>query len=372
MTSYLVGADHSGNDDQGCIDKVCEILEGAGHSVKNLGVDPNLEGTFRNHGKGNTGVFIVNGMCIGTFDSFRRMVEAGGLDFMIMAFPQSISPSNDWISCESLKSRKLPIAHDDNFTPADRRAELDGKYTCAEYCQEHSQYMAYVCGDDCEAVANAILEGNYGGGGGSSDSSEENDSEPTPMSYKDMILDLISVWDGDVECKVRQDKLYINKVPKPNPELWIVEGNNIVSGNAKTSDYHSDTINTLHVTYNDKTITITDEYLINRFGVVEETIPAVEIVTDYSGDSTDGTTTGITDGTGGGTSDGSNQYRTIAGILQKYMTSNDWNSYINSVRKCTTRDQVKNLIVGHKKKDGVKARNNLIITEICEALKIET
>jgi len=180
-----------------------------------------------------------------------------------------------------------------------------------------------------------------------------------------MIKDLISVWDGDVECKVRQDKMYINKVPQPKPQLWIVEGNNITSGNAKVTDYNSDTINTLNVLYNDKqnSITITDEYLVNRFGTVEAEIEAEKIVTDYSGDgSLDGSV-----GSGGGStgSDGKkSEWTQIAEILQKYYQSNDWDSFIRNVMNAKTREEIRKLVVGHKWKDNKEQSHNKAIHEL--------
>ena len=77
--------------------------------------------------------------------------------------------------------------------------------------------------------------------------------------------------------------------------------------------------------------------------------------------------------TGDGTDESSDSeiYTKVSTILHKYLESNDWNSYTNSVRKCTTRDCVKKLIVGHKKKEGVKDDYRVVITEICEALKIK-
>ena len=85
----------------------------------------------------------------------------------------------------------------------------------------------------------------------------------------------------------------------------------------------------------------------------------------------EGTGEGTDEGTGEGASSGSEDYKKVATILQKYLESNDWNSYINSVRACKKRDCVKNLIVGHKKKEGVKDYYNVIIDEICKALNIE-
>lgn len=89
------------------------------------------------------------------------------------------------------------------------------------------------------------------------------------------------------------------------------------------------------------------------------------------GTSEEGTGEGTDGGTGEGASSGSEDYKKVATILQKYLESNDWNSYINKVRACKKRDCVKNLIVGHKKKEGVKDDYRVVITEICEALKIK-
>ena len=95
---------------------------------------------------------------------------------------------------------------------------------------------------------------------------------------------------------------------------------------------------------------------------------------DNSSDSGSEWTTSITlSDYGDGTDESSDSeiYTKVSTILHKYLESNDWNSYTNNVRKCTTRDCVKKLIVGHKKKEGVKDDYRVVITEICEALKIE-
>lgn len=372
MSNYVVGSDRSGNNDHECIETICQVLRDAGHTAENIGITPNLETNLKTKGKGNIGVFMVNGICIGTIHSVRKMVEAGGIDFVYFAMPQTINPGNEWLSCESLKTKKCPIAHDDNFTKEPDRSALHNKYTVAEYCAEHSQYIAYACGSDCKEVAEAILNGGSGDGSGATGtSSDSEDSEPTPMSYLDMIKDLISVWDGDVECKVRQNKMFINKVPEPKPQLWIVESNNIVSGQAKVTDYNSDTINSLDVTYGDgHKINIKDEYLYNRFGEVSAEIEAVKTVTDYSGDpSSDGSASGGTDSS---SSTDSELYTKLASVLQKYFVSNDWNSFINRVRFAKDYNEVSSIITGHKRKSGVNTRYTQIIRELCDLKGINT
>lgn len=356
MSHYIVGSDRSGKSDNDCIEKVCQVLRDNGHTADNIGVTPNLEAQFRSKGNGNIGVFLVNGICIGTMDSVNQVVKSGLMDYWFIGITKSYYGGGLKLPDE-LSTKKLAIAHDDNFTKEPRRSELNGNYTVEEFCQENSQYMAYAYGDDCEQVAQSILNGGNGGGAGT-DSSSDDKNEPTPMSYLDMIKDLISVWDGDVECKIRQDKMYINKVPQPNPKLWIVESNNVVSGQAKVTDYNSDTVNTLNVDYDsgNHRITITDEYLINRFGEVSADVDAIKIVTDYSGDST-------VDGTDN-TSQSSNEnqpstYSQISAILQKYYEkpSEGWNSITNKVRLSKTEAEIKGHITKLQKKKGQELKS---------------
>lgn len=372
MSHYIVGSDRSGKSDNDCIEKICQVLRDNGHTADNLGVTPNLEKNFREKGNGNIGVFLVNGICIGTMDSVTQVVKSGLMDYWFIGITKAYYGGGLKLPDE-LTTKKIPIAHDDNFTKEPRRSELNGNYTVAEFCQENSEYMGYAYGDDCEAVAQSILNGGNGGADGGETSSQE-ESEPTPMSYLDMIKDLISVWDGDVECKVRQNKLYINKVPQPNPKLWAIEGNNIVSGQAKVTDYNSDTVNTLNVDYDsgNHRITIADEYLVNRFGEVSADVDAIKIITDYSGDTE-------TEGGNGETGDGSsgngigNAYSQVSEILQKYYEkpSEGWNSITNKVRKSKSAEDVQKHITGLKKKKGQEMKSYVDVKhEIQKVLNI--
>lgn len=362
MSHYIVGSDRSGKSDNDCIEKVCQILRDNGHTADNIGVNSNLESPFRSKGKGCIGVFLVNGICIGTVDSITQgVVKKGIMDYWFLGVTKSYYGGGMNIPDE-LTTKKVPIAHDDNFTPEPRRSELNGKYTLSEYCSENSDYVAYAYGDDCEQVAQAILQGGGGQGGGGTGSTDKK-KEPTPMSYLDMIKDLISVWDGDVECKIRQNKVYINKVPKPNPRLWVIEGNNIVSGQAKVTDYNSDTINSLDVTYSDKTINIKDEYLLNRFGEVSATLEAVKTITEYGNET-------VTENTSS-SSPSSNEYTEIVTVLQKYYEADDWNTFTNNIRNAKTWKDVQNVVTSHKKKKGMEnVKHNEIIKQLCDIKNI--
>lgn len=243
MSHYIVGSDKSGNGDTECINKICEVLESAGHTAENIGVTPNLETNLKK-GKGNIGVFMVNGICIGTIHSVRKMVEAGGCDFVWFAMPQSINPSNDWLSCESLRTRKVPIAHDDNFTPEPDRSQLDGKYTVSEYCAENSQYVNYACGKDCEAVAQAILNGGSGDGNTSNDS----EGEKQVMSGWESCCDLLKGWDGEASMVQRGDCVIVRTIQVPTDTvLKAYEGYNVVDDSVTISDYTPEIYNTFSI-----------------------------------------------------------------------------------------------------------------------------
>ena len=117
------------------------------------------------------------------------------------------------------------------------------------------------------------------------DASDDEDNESSASTYKDMILDLISVWDGDVECRIEDNKIYINKIPSTDTaKISLIEGANIISDSVNIHDVNPDTINTLVAVWgnNNKTITIKDNRLIKRFGEKKQVSQAVKKIVTYS------------------------------------------------------------------------------------------
>ena len=89
MSSYVVVSDnHSGAS--ACIDAVASVLSKAGHDVDKGGVDSNSEAYIRAHGKGKISIFIVNGVCLSTFNSHVDVVKSGLTDKVIFAFPKTL------------------------------------------------------------------------------------------------------------------------------------------------------------------------------------------------------------------------------------------------------------------------------------------
>ena len=155
---------------------------------------------------------------------------------------------------------------------------------------------------------------------------------------------------------------------------------NVISKQAKVKDYNSDTINTLNVSYDEgkHNITITDEYLINRFGEVVAELEAEKVVTDYSGD-------GSSDSEGAGNGDSANgtaqasKWKDIAGILQKYYDKPDknakdggWNSIIRKILNAKKYDpDIKNTINKLPKKKGYEHKSYVDVGhELCEIMEI--
>ena len=114
----------------------------------------------------------------------------------------------------------------------------------------------------------------------------------------------------------------------------------------------------MNVDYDDGNhqITITDEYLINRFGEVSADVDAIKMVTDYSGD-----VESVEDGGEAGAGAGAtpSTYSQISDILQKYYEkpSEGWNSITNKVRLSKTEAEIKGHITKLQKKKGQEMKS---------------
>lgn len=287
MSSYVVVADETGGASD-CLDKVCEVLASAGHDVDKGNVDSNSESYIRAHGKGKISIFIVNGICLSTFNSHVDVVKSGLTDKVIFAISKSIMapPFN---TEEALKSTKMGVAHDAGGFSQPRDYAMSGKYTPVEYFEKYSQYVNYVFADDCEKVGEAILNGNFGsssGGGGSDTSSGE--SETKPMSGWESLLDLIKPYDGEIFLLVRGDTVVCKRIEIPTwSAIWAYEGVNIVDDSVTVTDYSPEIYNTLEVQYGSEfqnTITLYFNKHIELFGERKKTIQATKKVDKYEYD----------------------------------------------------------------------------------------
>ena len=95
-------------------------------------------------------------------------------------------------------------------------------------------------------------------------------------AIKDALQKLLTYWDGEVECRIRGREVHINKIR--NPEKYHIgvlqEGVNVFADSVTVTDVNPNTCNYLEVTWKGGTITIKDEALIKRFGVVRTNVIA--------------------------------------------------------------------------------------------------
>ena len=239
MTIYNVGSDHSGKGDEACINKVCEVLSNAGHTANALGVTPNLEGQLTS--RNGVGVFIVNGLCIGTVRSCSKDLKGDGK--IIFAIPKALY-GGDVSLPDGLKTQPLHLVNDG--TNWGDGSEINGK-TWDEVCGMYDN-IDYVYGESCTDIAQAILDGNFGSG--SSGSSTTSQGKESIMSGWESITDLLKPLDGEAMVVVRGDSVIIKRIyPPESTKLWVYEGINVVDDCVTVSDYSPEIYNTFVVNW---------------------------------------------------------------------------------------------------------------------------
>ena len=247
MSKYVVVSDHSGKGDLKCIEAVCKVLTDAGHEAESGGVDSNSEARLRQEGKDTIGVFLVNGICIGTIASLNTMVNSGHCSQVIIGIPKPIM-SEPFNVKENLDNpaKKPVIAHDDNFTKDPKVLAMSGKYTVEELFNQF-EHMSYAYGEDCEEVGKSVLNGGSSGSGGE-DNSTSSTGEGSVMSGWESITDLLKPLDGEAMVVVRGDAVIIKRIYPPEAtKLWVYEGINIVADSVKISDYSPEIYNTFTI-----------------------------------------------------------------------------------------------------------------------------
>jgi hypothetical protein len=302
MTTYAVGSDVINGSEQSYINQAIQRIQESGNEGESLGVGP---GVVQKHGiasesEGQIGVMIVGGRGLGTPMDFHTGIENGYYHYSHVY----VIGSKEFTGKELIGSSSMdtPVNACEPQMSASQCSLYKG-LTPNQFNQKYTNCTVIYCDNFADGL-NTML-----GGATSSD-----DSEDTGTSYKDMIKDLIKVWDGEVEARIDQDVFNIRHIPPAEqdeplstskihiengsmtyaerqmytdhniprtPELWISEGVNIVSGSLSMTDYNPDTINTLDVTYTDvdgvdHTIRFQDKILVDRFGEKAITKAAVK------------------------------------------------------------------------------------------------
>ena len=276
MTNYCVGCDNIVGGESNIISKVAKVLEKAGNSCEKLNVGPNFVQSkgLSTSSKGKVAVFIVGGSDVGTYVDFKMGLERGYYHYKYIwfAFASWTATTDKWITENGLKNTGLVRAHDDNFSSQSDIAPYLGK-SADYFFQQNKSKMNYVWGQTPEELANKILNG------GSDDSSNSSSGS----NIKEAIKDVMYGWDGEAELFVRGDTVHIRKIPSPSTAtLSLVEGENIKFDSTNINDVNPSTTNYITCEYEDKILTIQDDYLIKRFGKIEETVSVDDTVSNLN------------------------------------------------------------------------------------------
>lgn len=292
MSTVILGCDRNASNDSACQDAVAKAIEKAGNTVEKLGIGPNqfASYSYSNKAKGKIGVFLIASGITAIADLYDGNTQFKYAYFGIRG---------------DLKQPRLSTMSDFNSSPISKDwhgdciskscNSLAGK-TYPQMNEVTKSKCIAVFGETCEQLGENIVKAM-----GGEVQSSDNKQASSGSTAKESIQKLLTHWDGEVECFIRGDRVYINKIKEPESDYNLVlqEGVNIFTDSLQITDVNPNTVNLLKVKWTKGTITLKDEELIKRFGEIKSEVEAVkkvvktETVTTTVDTSTDtGTDTG--------------------------------------------------------------------------------
>lgn len=275
MATYYVCSDNIDGKETSRINALCDALKEKGHEAINGGVGPN---TVQSHGQtsganGQIGVFICGGVDIQVFWDFVQGITRGYYHYkrFIYVYASETATTDKWLTCNGAKNTPTVQAHDDNYSGG--QGDAIGK-TVHQYCSEHKDIIWYACGK-LGCTFDDVIQNFLKGVGAGSDS--EGGSAST---IKEAIKDILKMRDGEIECRVVNDTVYINKIPDPEKyTLSLIEGRDVIQGTINVTDINPNTTNVLTVHWEGgEDIVLRDDKLVERFGEKTEELDAVKRV----------------------------------------------------------------------------------------------
>lgn len=273
MTKFVIASDNIDGKETSYINRMIKFLKDNGHEAVSAGVGPNkIQSKMQGSSvKGCTGVQIVGGMGLGTITDCMTGIKNGYYHANYFMSVGSYEFTHNSLLKTSMMDTKVNRCEPGMSSS---QCNLYRGMTPRQWNEKYGKYTKVIYRDTFEECLKEMIGGQT--------KENKKDSGSSASSYIDTIKELVSVWDGDVELKTENENFYVNYIKDPTPTIIVKEGVNIVSNSVSVTDYNPKTPNVLNVTYGKNTITMRDNYLINRFGENSVTIPAVEYVTDYS------------------------------------------------------------------------------------------
>ena len=296
MTTVVVGCDKNQSNDAQVQNTIVSALKKQGNEVEKLTIGP---GYFANYDwgksgnpKGKIGVYIIADGLTSISDRFDN---PSGFKYVYFVVRGDLGRAK-MDSRKDFENNPIGKDHEGDCT-AKSCAKLVGK-TFPQINEIVKSKCYVVFGTTADEMANELIKAM---GGDTDSSSDDKGSGGSAGNVKECIQELLKHWDGDVECRIIDDDVYISKVRDPEKyhSCELTEGVNVLLGNTTVTDLNPETPNHLVVDWTGGTIDFTDEKLIFRFGEKVKHITAVKKVvqtvtvpaSDNSGDdtSTDGT-----------------------------------------------------------------------------------
>lgn len=265
MSTIVLGCDINSSNDKKCQDTIAKILEKAGHTVEKLAIGP---GKFSSYDwgkngkkpKGKIGVFLIASGITAIADHYDN---PNGFKYVYFGIRGDLKLPR-LSTMEEFK--KSPIHKDKHGDCTSKSCnKLNGK-TYPQMNEITKNKCIAVFGTTCKELGENILKEM---GGDASSSSSSNSSS----TIKEALCEVLYGWNSDVECYLKDDTIYINRIPDPTTaKLRLVEDENVLYESINVTDINPDIVNKLIVKWKGYQFTLKDDARIKRFGEIKKTI----------------------------------------------------------------------------------------------------
>lgn len=254
MSTVIVGCDRNTSKDHDWQNTVAKRLEEQGHTTEKLEIAPNPFAAYSYSSKasGKIGVYIIADGIFSIADLWGGNTSFKYAYFLIRG---------------DLGRAKMSSKSDFENNPIGSDADCTG--VCQKITGKPYPKINEITKDKCIAVwgGKTPEEGAknlIAAMGGETTSSTK---ETSGSTIKDALKKAVSGWDGDVEIRLENDTVYVNRIPNPSEtELTITEFDNALYDSITVTDVNPSTVNKLSAIYDGYELTISDDMMIQRFG----------------------------------------------------------------------------------------------------------
>ena len=274
MATVILGCDRNNGNDSNCQNEVAKVLESAGNTVEKLEIGPNQFASYSYSGKakGKIGVFLIASGITAIADLYD-----GNTNFKYAYFGIRGDLKQPRLSTME-EFKKSPISKDWHGDCISKSCNSLAGKTYPQMNEVTKSKCIAVFGETCKELGENIVKEM----GGKSSSDDDDDGGSSASTIKDALKKAVSGWDGDVEVKIRDDTVYVNKIPDPTKTTLIInEFENVLTDSITVTDINPQTPNKITLPYDGYELTLKDDVLIKRFGEVPLEVEVDDTVKNY-------------------------------------------------------------------------------------------